>query len=227
MSQANFPSTETHLELVNQVLLSAADQPVRTVNETVASKRASIALKRAVNDIILLGSWSFARKILPPTGAVFESNDVLTFNNSTRQVTHSLSQIEDVWYDGHLLHFVHWQDHARAEYTEGIPECWTQVNYNTIILAPYPTELEQQSKVSVVGYAYPVPMVDDTDTSGLPSSFIDALVSRATGAFVLRHTADASLANQFNNEFELALQSLRDRDRGSPRQTGNMLFRPH
>lgn len=214
---ANVLSPQTHLQLVNQVLLSAADQPVRTVNETVASKRASVSLQRAVNDILLLGSWAFSRKVLPPSA----------WDDVARTFTHTLTQVEDVWYGERTLTFVDWQDHARAGYTDGEPSYWTTVNYDTIIVAPYPMDPEQQSKVRVVGYAYPVPMVADGDTSGLPSSFIDALVSRATGAFILRDHGDPNLANQFNNEFEIGLQSLRDRDRGNTRRTGNMLFRPH
>jgi hypothetical protein len=214
---ANLPSTTTHLELVNLVLLNAAEQPVRTVGETVASKRASVSLKRAVNDILLLGSWSFSRTVSPPSG----------WDDVTRTVEHTLTQVEDVWYEERTLTFVDWQDHAVAGYTDGEPHYWTKVNYSTLILAPYPTDPEQQSKVRVVGYAYPAPMVADGDTSGLPDSFIDALVSRATGAFILRDHGDPTLANQFNNEFEIGLQSLRDRDRGNPRRTGNMLFRPH
>jgi hypothetical protein len=171
---ANILSTKTHLELVNLVLLSAADQPVRTVNETVASKRASVAIQRAVQDILALGSWSFSRKVSPPSA----------WDDVTRTVEHTLTQVESVWYEGRTLTFVDWQDHAVAEYTDGEPHYWTQVNYDTLILAPYPTDVEQQSKVRVVGYSYPVPMVVDADTPGLPTSFIDALVSRATGAFI-------------------------------------------
>lgn len=214
----NSLTTTTLLELTNQVLLNAAEQPVRQVAETVASKRASESVKRAVRDIMSLGSWSFARRVLPPSA----------WDNTERVAKHTLTEIESVWYDGVPLQFVDWQDHAHAVYTDGTPQFWTMVNYEDIILAPFPKDdTEAQAKVRVVGYTYPVPMVLDTDTPGLPGTFIDALVSRATGAFVLRHNADSTLANQFNNEFEVSLQSLRDRERGNPRRTGNMLYRPH
>ena len=212
----NIASTTTHIELVNRVLLNSAEQPVRTINETVAGKRASVSLQRAVRDIVGLGSWSFTRRGGTPT-----------FNDIERTISHELTQVESVWFGEQTLKFVDWQDHAYAGYGDSDPLYWTSVNWDTIILAPYPTSVEQQSKVRVVGYSYPASMELDTDVSGLPEAFIDALVSRATGAFILRDHGDASLASQFNNEFEVAIQSLRDRDRGNPRRTGNMLFRPH
>lgn len=214
---ANTLTSLTYLELINRVLLNAAEQPVRQVDETVASKRAGISLNRAVRDIMSLGSWSFARRVLPP----------ILWDGPSRTFTHSLTEVEDVWYDGRTIKYVDWQDHAHSNNTDGVPSCWTTVDYGTIRLAPYPTTIEQQALVRVVGYGYPDGMNSNNDTPGVPGTFVDALVSRATGAFLLRHTADSVLSNQFNNEFEVAIQSLRDRDRGSPRATGSMLFRPH
>lgn len=210
----NQSSTVTLLELVNRVLLNTGEQPVRTVTETVAAKRAMNSVKRAVTDIMLLGEWTFARAIVTPTG----------WDDVTQTMTHSLNQVEDVWVDNLLLRHETWQVHAQSHVDVGTPQCWVQVNYETVRLAPYP-DTSTKGLVRLVGYKYPTPMVLDTDVPEVPDVFVDALVSRATGAFLIRHLGDPGLGNQFNNEFEVSLQQLRDTDRGVPRRAGNMLNR--
>jgi hypothetical protein len=212
----NTSSTVTLLELTNRVLLNAGEQPARTTSETVAAKRASQQVKRAITDILLLGSWAFMRELITPT----------SYDNVTRTASYERAlQVEDVWYGDKLLQNVSWQDGANQTVTDGQPTQWMQVNFRQLRLSPWPATVEDQAKVLITAYVTPTVMQADTDTPGLPEVFIDALVSRATGAFLIRHLADPALGNQFNNEFEVSIQQLRDIDRGVPRRVGNMLNR--
>lgn len=206
-------STTTLLELANRVLLNAGEQPTRTLTETVAAKRAVLCVKRAVTDIALLGSWTFLRHVTSPTA----------FDNTAHTAEVDLNQVEDVWYDGCPLRFREWQPQAQVKVSTGEPMTWTTVNHQLIQLDPWPGTTEQQAKVRVVGHKYPPVMQDGTDTPSIPEVFIDALVARATGAFFVRHLGDPGLGNQYNNEFEVTIQQLRDLDRGAPRRIGNML----
>lgn len=210
----NEPSSANALDLVNRVLLNCGEQPARTISETVAAKRAFDALKTARNEILLLGHWSFLRTVADPDSWEDFSK---TFYTSR------FTQIEDVWYDGKVLQNVSWQDGADQSVEDDVPPTqWMLINQRQIRLNVYPTETVDRAKVKVVGYRVPIQMTADGSGVEMPEMFVDALVYRTMGAFSLTHLNDSALANQYNNAYEVRLQTIRDLDRGAPRRVGNM-----
>lgn len=210
----NTPSTETLLELTNQVLMGGGDEPTRTLVETVAAKRAVQALKDALYDVSALGDWPHERDIVSPNAW----DDV-----ALTCTLNGVSQVNMVWVDGVRIPFVEYQLVAGRTAVQGeLPTCWTQVSANVFRVAPYPTTTEQKALVLFEVSKWPTVPTLDTDTIPLPQYLIPPLVSRATGIFVLRHLQDAGLANQYNNEFEVRLQQARNLSSQVPRNSATM-----
>lgn len=213
----NQPSAQTLVELVNLVLMGAGEEPCRTVNETVASKRAAQSIRDAIYSVGMLGAWTFERGLVAPD----------SWDDPTQTcVVTGITKVNAVWFDGHRLPYQDYGLVAGSDRPEsaGNPCSWTQLNSTTFRLTPYPLTDEKALVKFEVELAPAAPTLD-TDLTGLPEFLVPPMVSRATGAFVLRHLADPGLANQYNNEFEVFLQASRSLDSQVPRNSGTMYAR--
>jgi hypothetical protein len=210
----NNTSTTTLVELVNLVLLGAGEEPCRTVNETVASKRAAQAVRDGLYSIGMLGAWTHERALVAPS----------TWNNTTQTcVVTGITKVNGVWFDGNRLPYQEYSlvvGNVSTEANER-PCAWTQLNNTTFRLSPHPLPDAQPLVFFEVELSPLAPRLD-TDVTGVPEFLITPLVSRATGVFCLRHLADPTLANQYNNEFEVFLQAARSMDSHTPRNEATM-----
>lgn len=207
-------STKTLLEVVNDVLLMAGERPVLSLASTPVARKATSVLTEAVLELALLDDWAFTRQRI---------NAVSWVGNKAE--LGNVQRIIGVVYDSYPYRYVEPATFSKLGYgsaTGGNVGYWSTDGYNSVVVSRTPvTDTERLSFAFDVVTSL-VPPTDALSKFPIPDRLMPMVTKRALCLFVLRHLDDASLAAQYNNEFEVMVQLVRNRERYAPRGAANL-----
>lgn len=211
--------TTTLIELVNQVAQFCGERPQVNTTTTVGSK-----IRQCIADALLeigaLQDWDFLIDTISASQWVVDE----------AYLGGDVARIKQVYtvQDG-IRHFIKFVDpmtfglsrqysYSSTENIGTVPRFYTMDGgYNKVRLLPYPTDDTTQQAVKFKVVKRPPDLASsDSSPIPLPSEFVLLLQKRACYLFCLRHTEDAAIAAQFNNEFEVYAQQLRSSRRMVP-----------
>lgn len=223
------PSTVTLLGLANTVLLSLNERPLQNLSGLQGAQLSNI-IEQALIKVSQLSDWDFL-------------NDTRTANiwQAGRAVLDTdVQRIKGVYYapPGTVTQrrlavpFVS-REHFYTQYDIGLtysgspatgwPMAYTMDGWNVPVLHPYPSDVTNQQLVFFDVIRFVSMPTADNDVFDMPQFFIPLLTRRCSAEYALRHMEDAALASQFNQEFEVEAQALRDRHhRGGNQRNFNM-----
>lgn len=202
-------STKTFLEVANEVLLMAGERPTTSLTSNPVARKVASVLKESVLEIALLDDWAFTRERINALSWVGGKADL-----------GDVQRIVGVNYGKHPVLYL---DPIDFDIRIGVgAPVWTVDGYGSVRVSPEPLTGEDQLKYTFEVIKALVTPEDDNDTFPLPDRLMPLVTKRSLYLFVLRHLDDASLAAQYNNEFEMMVQLLRNRERYRPRGAANM-----
>lgn len=214
-------STKTFLEVANDVLLMAGERPIASLASNPVARKVASCLSEAVLEIAILDDWSFTRDRI---SAISWSGDTANLGDVQRVIKvlygdvasglRNLRYLDSTLFDGVPVG-------GSVGYSGG----WAVAGYGAVRLRPEPTTDEEKNKIKFDVIRALVPPKQDSDRFPLPDRFMPLVTKRALYLFVLRHLDDTALAAQYNNEFEIMVQLLRNRERYVPRGSANMYRR--
>ncbi|ASV43891.1 tail tube protein A [Cyanophage BHS3] len=208
---ANTNSTKTLLEVANDVLLMAGERPTVSLNANPVSRKVASCLREALLEVALLDDWSFLRSRV----------NALAWTSNVADVGDVQRIVRVIDTDGRTMPYVDVND---MDMGVGGSRCWTVNGYGLVRFSFVPSDDERPNIRFDVIRALQPPNADG-DTFPVPDRFMPLVTKRALYLFVLRHLDDAPMAAQYNNEFELMTQMIRNRERYVPRGSVNMYRR--
>lgn len=201
-------STKTVLEVVNDLLLMSGERPVLSLTSTPVARKATSVLQEAILEIALLDDWAFTRQrigALSWLGNKAELGDV--------------QRIVRVVFGKTIYQYI---DPETFLSSELVGNYWTTDGYSSVLVGVTPLTNADQLlyKFDVISSLSP-PMLASAKFP-IPDRLMPLVSKRALCMFVLRHLDDAALAAQYNNEFEVMVQLVRNRERYVPRGSANL-----
>ena len=201
-------STKTLLEVVNDLLLMSGERPVLSLTSTPVARKATSVLQEAVLEIALLDDWAFTRQRI----------NALSWVGNKAELG-EVQRIRGVVSGTTTYRYLEPERFASMVTPSGR---WTTDGYSSVLVGDTPTTNAAQLlyKFDVITALNPPTL--PSDKFPLPDRLLPMVTKRALCMFVLRHLDDASLAAQYNNEFEVMVQLVRNRERYTPRGSENL-----
>lgn len=210
-------STTTLIGLVNKVLLSMNERPLSNLNGIQGAQIRSIVEQSLVR-VSQLNDWDFLEETrlasVWQAGRAILDTDVQRIKSVMYTPSGAVDQrrytvpflCKEQFYRENNIGQTYSGTPASAT-----PICYTMEGWNTPVLHPYPTDVVNQNLVffSIIRILT-IPQ-EENGFFQMPEFFIPLLTRRCSAEYALRHLEDAALAAQFNSEFEVEAQALRDR----------------
>jgi len=205
-------STKPLLEVVNDLLLMSGERPVLSLTSTPVARKATSALQEAVQEIALLDDWAFTRQRINAFSWAGDTADL-----------GDVQRIIGVVYNKTTYAYI---DPATFDRMTSNNNSWTTDGYSTVRVSRAPVTNAEQLAYKFDVISALIPPTTPNGKFPIPDRLMPMVTKRALCMFVLRHLDDAPLAAQYNNEFEVFVQLVRNRERYTPRGSAN-LYRRH
>lgn len=218
-------STSTLLEVANRVFLNANERTLTALTPLIG-QQVKECIRAAYYKIMREGEWLWTQQ----KGAASSwSSEVATLPSNTQRIKMVSWQNDDTDYilipltfltrpefDAYVL------DTYNSTTLPGRPLYWTLTDYNIARVNPYPGDATERAKVLFYYQTIPSFPSSDSTTFSLPEDFIPLLVLIATAMFIKRHSDDAGLARNFEEEYQIEMIQLRARQMLVPNNSFNL-----
>ena len=223
-------STTTLLGLANNVLLSLNERPLRNLSG-LAGQQLKIIIEQSLLRVSQLNDWDFLRSTRNAASwqasrAVLDGDVMLVKRVWFQNGTTTQSRVIVPFLDKDEFYSTSYGQSYNSANLGTMPTKCTVEDWNVIALNPYPTDVQSQQTIWFDVVRYVELPASENETFQMPQFFIPLLTRRCCAEYALRHLEDAQLAGQFNQEFEVEGQALRDRhNSGQNAQLFTMLRR--
>jgi hypothetical protein len=215
------PSTSNLLQVINAALRSIGERPLLRLNGVLADV-ARDSLTQTARDIEGLHRWGFLVNRTPAnswSGAIAQLSDYLQLISvEVGQDSRGFRQLQYV--TPQSMREIPIQPYTA---TNDSARFFTELGDFQVQLHPYPNDVVAQARV-LFQYRVPIalPSVETDVFPNLPERFIPLFTKKLSYNLAVRHLADMGLAQQYQSEFEFAVQQYRNRENQTTGRALNM-----
>lgn len=205
-------STTTLLQAANDVLLGIGERPITVFGSNLGAKIKSV-MTTAFLDVCLLDDWSWLvtrrnadswlgnKAILNNRRRFYE----LTYQTAPGQPHTKIPYVFPEKFDNEVI--------TSYSVSGSYPIKYTLDSELHVLMTPYPTTPDEQSKVWFKTAESPQAPIGTTDLFPMPERFVDLVKRRALYLMAIRHLDDMQAASIYQGEYEQMAQRLRDTER--------------